>query len=465
MRSALVALGCAALSVLFPPPAAAFDAARGSGAPVSASNVPALLAGAHAVNIPLPAGVPLAGYGGAARRLLLPDLLNRYPYAFWFKPATGIHDPITARALVLQSGGRRVLWVAVDLVGLDAHMVGELKERLAAAGLRYAVVIVSASHTHSGPGAFSPSRLFGFLALDSLVPDVRELILNAMVQAAIGAESRKAPAHVGIGRGEVAGVTRSRVGLPLDPEVGVLKLVRADGRPIALLWNYAIHGTVLGARNRELSGDVMGAASRELERALGVPALYTNGAVGDVSPALRGWSGVREIAGALSREVLAAWQRIPAEPGSRLQAVSERVRLPPSRLSVRNCLGRWAPRWLTVRVGWAFPSEAEMVGLTVGASAWVTIPGELQTRLGQMVKANGRRLFGQAFVVGLSNDYAGYFLTPEEYRRPRYIACASLYGETGGTIVAERATEILGRLRDLSDRAERAAQARRVGDQ
>jgi hypothetical protein len=327
-------------------------------------------------------------------------------------------------------------------------MVAELKERLATIGLQYDAVVLAASHTHSGPGGFSRSRLFGFLALDSLVPAVREHILRGMTEAAWEADRAKVPARVGVGRGEVRDVIRSRVGLPLDPEVGVLKVLRTDGRPIALLWNYAIHGTLLGKQNLLLSGDVTGAASQELERGLSVPVLYTNGAVGDVSPALRGWPGVRQTADALAREVLATWRRTPVERESALRAVSDLLHLPPPRLSLRNCLGRWLPSGLTVGMGWGFPSEAEMVGVAVGASAWVTVPGELQTRLGQAVKTEGRRLFGHAFIVGISNDYAGYFLTPEEYARPSYIACASLYGEAGGQLVAARATEILKKLRE-----------------
>lgn len=438
MRRRLVVVG-AALFLSLPGLPATDSGAFGA--------TPALLAGAHAVDVALPAGVPLAGYGGAGRRLLIPDFLSRYPYAFWFKPGTGVHDPIAARGLVLESPERRLLWVAADLVAVDPDMVSELRERLATRGFRYDSVILSASHTHSGPGAFSRSRLWGFVALDRLVSDVRERILDAMARAALGAEKQKAPARVGTGRGAVGGVTVSRVGLPLDPEVGVLKVVSAEGRPIALLWNYAIHGTVLGTSNRLLSGDVMGAVSQELEQALKVPALYTNGAVGDVSPARHGWAGLREISRALSREVLATWERTPAGPGAQLRVASERISLPSPRLSLRNCLGRWVPGWLAVGMGWAFPKEAEMVGIALGDSAWVTVPGELQASLGQTVKAEGRRLFRHAFVVGLSNDYAGYFLTPEVYRRPAYIACASLYGETGGGIVADRATAILRKLR------------------
>jgi hypothetical protein len=56
---------------------------------------------------------------------------------------------------------------------------------------------------------------------------------------------------------------------------------------VALVWNYAIHGTTLGRGNLLVSGDLMAEASARIERRLGVPALFVNGAVGDVSPAAR----------------------------------------------------------------------------------------------------------------------------------------------------------------------------------
>ena len=51
-------------------------------------------AGAAAGVFAVPAGTPLAGYGGFTRRLLVPDVLGRYPHAFWFKPSEGELDPV-----------------------------------------------------------------------------------------------------------------------------------------------------------------------------------------------------------------------------------------------------------------------------------------------------------------------------------------------------------------------------------
>ncbi|HZE35384.1 MAG TPA: hypothetical protein VE482_02715, partial [Candidatus Eisenbacteria bacterium] len=91
----------------------------------------ALTAGASSLAVELPAGVPLAGYGSMPRRAWIPDFLGRNPYAFWFNPSTGVHDPPRVRVLALESGGTRVLWLSVDLVGVDPALVAELRARLA----------------------------------------------------------------------------------------------------------------------------------------------------------------------------------------------------------------------------------------------------------------------------------------------------------------------------------------------
>ena len=76
----------------------------------------------------------------------------------------------------------------------------------------------------------------------------------------------------------------------------------------------------------------------------------------------------------------------------------------------------------------------------------MTVPGELQTRLGLDIKAAGRRTFDETFVAGYSNDYLGYFLTRRDYGQPSYVACGSFYGESGGEFVRDSAIELLDRL-------------------
>ena len=129
-------------------------------------------AGAARVPMRVPAGTPLAGYGSLRRRLLVPDVLGRYPHAFWFVPHEGVRDDVAARALVMYAGATRVTWIAVDLVAVDQRLLVRLAERFAASGIRPGTVIVSASHTHSGPGAYLASALFASKLWEHLLRNV-----------------------------------------------------------------------------------------------------------------------------------------------------------------------------------------------------------------------------------------------------------------------------------------------------
>ena len=392
--------------------------------------------------VAVPAGAPLAGYGSLARRLLIPDVLGRHPHTFWFEPSRGARDELAARALVLESPGRRVAWVAVDILAVDQTLAADAQRRLGAAGMRATTLILSASHTHSGPGAFVDSAAFGWLALDRLDPAVREAVLEAIIDAIRQADAGRRPARLATASVTAPGLVRSRLGQPLDHELLVVKVSSAGGEPLALVWNYAIHGTTLGPRNLRLSGDVMGEASARLERDLGVPVLFVNGAVGDVSPGRHGERAISELGAELASAAQAGWAAATPVARPELHVGHTTVTLPRARLSVRNCLRGWAPRALTLPVGRIFPRETALTAVAVGETGWVTFPGELQTSLGRGIKETaGLR---HTLVAGLSNDYLGYFVAAADYERPTYLSCGSVYGPEAGGCLAQAAAGLLG---------------------
>ncbi|HET7874093.1 MAG TPA: neutral/alkaline non-lysosomal ceramidase N-terminal domain-containing protein [Methylomirabilota bacterium] len=404
------------------------------------------------MEVALPSGTPLAGYGSLPRRAWLPDLLGRRAHAFWFRPAAGVHDPLRVRALLLQSGSTRLLWLAADLVGIDGRLLPDLAGRLERHGMRPSAVIAAASHTHSGPGAFADSAVLGPIAVDRLSPAVRVAILDAFERAALEAGGRMGPAAAGSAAIVVPGIARSRIGAPLDEELGLLKVVDPQGRPRALVWNYAVHGTALSRDNLLLSGDLMAEAGARLERELGAPALFVNGAEADVSPRGRGWDGVRETGQTLARAAMGAWGGIAAEPRPALDVAIVRSPLPQPAVSVRSCLGRWVPEGMRLGLSATFPASIEVLAVRVGRSAWVVIPGELETRLGREIKTARAAGLRHVFVIGVANGYLGYLLTPEVSRRPSYIACASVYGPRGGEIVRDAALDALKRLTARGER-------------
>jgi hypothetical protein len=150
-----------------------------------------------------------------------------------------------------------------------------------------------------------------------------------------------------------------------------------------------------------------------------------------------------EVAAALADAARAAWTRA-ATPGPPTLAVATRpVALPAPGVSLRNCLRGWAPRGLALPLDGAFPREAALTAVALGDAAWVAFPGELQTALGQGIKAAARPRFAHAFVAGLSNDYLGYFVTAADFDRPVYVTCATVYGPAAGRCLADVAADLV----------------------
>jgi neutral ceramidase len=413
-------------------------------------------AGAGYAAFRVPPGTPLAGYGGLQRRLLFPDIFGRYRYAFWFRPSAGQHDPVGARALVLENPKARVAWVTVDLIAVDRAFTTALQERLTATSFPPATLIVSASHTHSGPGAFMDSELSGLLAVDRMDSTVRSALIEGVAAAIRRADGARAPALFAATRVTAPAVTSSRIREPLDPEIVVLKITRTDGKPLAVVWNFAIHGTMFPAGSLQLSGDVTGAASAMLEQRLGVPALFVNGAVGDVSPAGHGLTALSETAGALAAAVETGWAEARAVPAVRLHVTRQTVALPRPAVSLKRCAGGWVPGFFALPL-FGLAAETELIGAAVGDTAWVTIPGELQTSFGLAIKRELRGLFGAVFLAGLSNDYLGYFMGPEAAASKSYVACATLYGPDTASCLADGALDVFYRLAERTRPAGRSS--------
>src|SRR2546421_11059038 len=120
-----------------------------------------------------------------------------------------------------------------------------------------------------------------------------------------------------------------------------------------------------------------------------------------------------------------AWERAtPVGPG-RLVARVVRVDLPSPRLSLHNCLRGWLPAAVTLPLDGAFPSETTLTAVALGDTAWVALPGEPATALGQRIKTEAPRAFGPAFVAGVSNGYIGSLVAAADHGPPPHGPTAS----------------------------------------
>ncbi len=219
-----------------------------------------LKAGVARVDITPPPGLPMYGYFD--RRQL----------------STGTLDPLYARVLVLEVGEKRLALVTLDL-GRTFGPASLVRLREAAAkssGISY--LLITASHTHAGPNILDeyPS---------DQVPAWETAALDKIAKAIDGAHQGAVEAQLGTGYGEVyIGYNRRQVNpdgtvtmlwqnpskkptAPLDPTISVLRVDTAEGRPLAILVNYACHPVVFGPDNLQYSADFVGVMAKTVEQA------------------------------------------------------------------------------------------------------------------------------------------------------------------------------------------------------
>jgi len=241
------------------------------------------------------------GFGCAARDVTPPvGIYARSWGAATHDVAEGIHRPFTATAAVfapLDDDRPTLALVAVD-IGWFQYGPDERALRAAVrarTGLDEASLLISMSHTHAGPNA--NSQLRDKPGVELIRPYLDHLTdqIGAAVEEAIAALE---PAWVTYGHGRCALATnrdlwdadagRFAAGynpdVPADDTLLVARVTGDAGDVRATLFNYACHPTTLAWENRLLSPDYIGAAREVLESVFAAPALFLQGASGELAP-------------------------------------------------------------------------------------------------------------------------------------------------------------------------------------
>ena len=123
------------------------------------------------------------------------------------------------------------------------------------------------------------------------------VVTRALIDAVRTARDKLEPARIAFGSGiSMANINRrardvdGKISLGLNPDgpadrtFNLIRVDRLDGSPIALVTNYAMHGTVMNGQNLKISGDAPGTVTAYLEEKLGGTVLYINGAAGNIAP-------------------------------------------------------------------------------------------------------------------------------------------------------------------------------------
>ena len=217
------------------------------------------------------------------------------------RQSTGINDRIYHRIVAMDDGVKQFFLVSTDICVMSPseydHVAAILQKDL---GIDPENFWWTLTHTHSAPEVGVPGLPEVFMG-DRYKHDVdtayTSLVERSLIKGITEARNKLAKAKLGVGWGfSQANINRraidvdGKASLGLNPEgavdrkIGLIRLDKEDGSPLALIANYAIHGTVLGPAQTEISGDAPGIVSEYVEQKLGVPLLFINGAAGNLAP-------------------------------------------------------------------------------------------------------------------------------------------------------------------------------------
>ncbi|MBI5394925.1 MAG: twin-arginine translocation signal domain-containing protein [Verrucomicrobia bacterium] len=370
-------------------------------------------------------------------------------------PFDGVHDPLFARALVLDDGRQALALLAVDAIGYDNFVLGpgrdftaEVRRRVAAGtGLRPEAVMLASTHAHSTPETIGLTNFRDVAGVRYWL----ERHVEELAAVAVEAWRQRVPARARFGKTTVTGVARNRRILlksgklsprrelpapqdiaapaPVDEELSVLWFERDTGAPHAVVLNYTAH-PVVTMLLPPVSADYPGAACRLVEEQLASAAcMFTQGAAGNINSVKVATSHAdaeaigRKLGDAALAEIKSL-RELPPLTTPRLQFASSRIILPPRDcppLAEAETLARSNPtpqNQRTLRLAHKLaegPIEAEVQAMALGPVKWVSLPGEPFVEIGLALKQSGA-----SFVLGYTNGWIGYLPIQRAYQEGGY---------------------------------------------
>ncbi len=417
---------------------------------------------------------------GAATSNITPFLGAGIVGNFTIPPAKHINDELHARCLVLDDGTTRLVFAVVDSVSVNREVFDAAKKQInEATGIPVENMMMSATHTHSGPSARGENALAVGKPFDDYqtflarrIADGVRRAVNNLQPAKIGYGAGSVPQHVFNRRwkmkpgtkmtnpfgGEDKVVMNPGVGNPnllepagpTDPQVSFLSVQSTNGVPLALLANYSLH-YVGGVPNGVISADYFAVFANRIGELLkaertDVPfvGMLANGPCGDVnninfagkSEKRAPYEKMKIVAEDVAQEVFKVYQTIQHSDWVELKAAQSELTLamrvatpeqvkwakealakPPTISPVHRLEKAYAERTLSA-AEWPKDVRILLQAFRIGEFAVAAIPFETFAETGLELKAKSP--VKPMFVIELANGGYGYLPTPEQHELGGY---------------------------------------------
>ena len=444
-----------------------------------------LKAGFGRVNITPPMGIYIRGY---------------------FKPryADGVLDELEINALALEAGGTKALLISVDHCGIEQNLCNSYIKGISdATKVPAENIIVSATHTHTGPALELNSE-------DELTREYTAFVARKIVDAAQFALDDLKDAKMGFGMGTAPnvafvrryvmkdgsiktnpGVNNPDIVRPIgdtDESVNVMRFDR-EGADSIVYVNFANHPDVVGGC--KISADWPGLLRGTVEKVLdNTKCIFFNGAQGDVNhvnvhptggylndmfmdfdDVSRGYAHAKYIARVVTGGVLQAYDKVEYVDVDSLNPRQIVINVPSNRPDPKDMpeahrindlhnAGKdselpYEGMMLTTVVAEAGrmvrlengPDSFDMrlSALKIGPAAIIGIPGEPFTGIGVGLKATEG--FSMVLPCCLSNGSEGYFPMQDSYDEGGYEARSSRFKAGVAEYIIKEGKELLGSLK------------------
>ncbi|XP_040831713.1 neutral ceramidase [Ochotona curzoniae] len=242
--------------------------------------------------------------------------INLMGYSKSGQNAQGVLTRLYSRAFIVaeSDGSNRVVFVSIEIGMVSQRLRLEVLNRLQSkygSLYRRDNVILSGTHTHSGPAGYFQYTVF-VIASEGFSNRTFEYMVNGIVKSIEIAHENLKPGKIFINKGIVDGAQinrspysylqnpqseRARYSSNTDKEMVVLKMVDLDGDDLGLISWFAIHPVSMNNSNHLVNSDNVGYAAYlfEQEKNTGyLPgegpyvAAFASSNLGDVSPNILG---------------------------------------------------------------------------------------------------------------------------------------------------------------------------------
>jgi neutral/alkaline ceramidase-like enzyme len=391
-------------------------------------------------------------------------------YNRFHKPMEGVHDRVFCKALVVSDSNGKAALVTCDIIGISGELRKKVLREINSIGINDENLMMTASHTHSGPGAMQ-KNLISSLLFGKYNEKHTRRTADLIVDAIIEADSSMAPASMKVGIKILDDVTRDRRDPaksynydsrrfsnnydPQNPthrtnqEVTSIFFENENQGTIAVVFNFASHGTVLGFENMLISADWPGVAQRNIEKEIpGAVALFVNGAIADQAPTMIKDDGnddfayLEIIGGKVSDGVLSSRSEAVSVEEVPVRSVMVWREIPPG----NRIMSIPVPKALVKHYFSPMPIQAIRIGDVVIMGTPLEMVSEIGFAMRDGAKGQG---VPYPVVAGLANEIFLYCVTPEDFPDGGYEVGNTVFGKIeAGIIIGEEMLLVRKLLRD-----------------